>query len=111
MRLARAVHISLALALIPSVVAAQQQDVVKLVERLNQKAMEDYDSLEFDSARQTLLSAIAKLRDAGQDETPTAAKVYMSLGVVYIAGFKDRNRGIQQFVDALKIDGTAQLDP
>src|SRR5438105_4749271 len=92
-------------------IAAAQQDVIKLAERLNQKAMEDYDSLEFDSARQTLLSATAKLRDAGQDETQTAAKVYMSLGLVYISGFKDKNRGIQQFVEALKIDGTSQLDP
>src|SRR5207237_1165307 len=32
-------------------------------------------------------------------------------GTVYISGFKDRSRGIQQFVEALKIDGTVQLDP
>ena len=43
------------------------EDVVKVAERLNRKAMEDYDALEFDSARQTLLSAIAKLRDADMD--------------------------------------------
>src|SRR5579859_245045 len=90
---------------------ARAQDVLKQCERLNKKAMEDYDALEFDSARQTLLSAIAKLRDAGQDETPTAARIYVNLGVVYIAGFKDKNRGVQQFVNALKIDGTSQLDP
>jgi hypothetical protein len=106
---ARPVAISLAV-LALATPAFAQQDVLKLCERLNKKAMEDYDSLEFDSARQTLLSAIAKLRDAGQDETPTAARIYVNLGTVYIAGFKDKNRGVQQFVNALKIDPNAHLD-
>lgn len=88
-----------------------EPDVLKQCDRLNKKAMEDYDALEFDSARQTLLNAVAKLRDAGQDETPTAARIYMNLGIVYIAGFKDKNRGVQQFVNALKIEPGAQLDP
>src|SRR5579871_5384538 len=108
---ARLLAAALALAFVLPSLARAQQDVVKLAERLNKKAMEDYDSLEFDSARQTLLSAIAKLRDAGQDETPTAAKIYVNLGIVYISGFKDKNRGIQQFVNALKIDGNLALDP
>src|SRR5206468_3659582 len=90
--------------------ATAQQEVVKNVERLNKKAMEDYDLLEFEAARTKLQSGMQKLLDAGLDESPTAAKVYISLGMVYIAGFKDRNRGVQQFVEALKIDGTAQLD-
>jgi hypothetical protein len=29
---------------------------------------------------------------------------------VYVAGLKDRNRGLQQFVEALKIDGNVKLD-
>src|SRR5207245_7699314 len=70
-----------------------------------------YDALEFEAARTKLQSAMQKLLDAGQDETPAAARLYISLGMVYIAGFHDRNRGVQQFVEALKIDGTMQLDP
>src|SRR5262249_17269309 len=91
--------------------AVAQQDPVKNAERLNKKAMEDYDALEFEAARTKLQSAMQKLLDAGQDETATAAKVYISLGMVYIAGFHDKNRGVQQFTEALKIDGTVQLDP
>ncbi len=110
MRLAQVAASLLVLAAaVPEAVA--EQDLLKQAEKLNKTAMEDYDSLEFDSARQTLLSAIAKLRDAGQDDTPTAAKIYTNLGIVYIAGFKDKNRGLQQFVNALKIDGTIVLDP
>ena len=100
MRLARSVSVITLLALAPAVAAAQSQDPVKLAERLNKKAMEDYDLLEFESARQTLQSALNKLREDGQDETRTAAKVYVSLGMVYISGFKDRSRGVQQFVEA-----------
>src|SRR3954452_6974842 len=99
---------SLVVALLPVCVAfasveAHAQDVEKQVSRMNKKAMEDYDSLEFESARKTLIDAVAMLRANGLDETPLAAKVFLNLGVLYINGFKDRTRGQQQFVNALKI--------
>jgi hypothetical protein len=90
---------------------ARAQDVEKQVSRMNKKAMEDYDSLEFDSARKTLVDAVAMLRANGVDETPLAAKTYINLGIVYISGFKDVNRGKQQFVNALKINPDTKLDP
>ncbi len=98
-----------AAALLPSL--ARAQDIEKQVARMNKKAMEDYDSLEFDSARKTLVDAIAMLRANGYDETPIAAKTYVNLGIIYISGFKDVNRGKQQFVNALKINAEAKLDP
>src|SRR5436305_7189251 len=82
---------------------AHAQDVEKQVQRMNKKAMEDYDSLEFESARKTLIDAVAMLRANGLDETPLAAKTFLNLGILYIAGFKDVTRGKQQFVAALKI--------
>ena len=91
--------------------AFAQQDVDKQVQRMNKRAMADYDNLEFDLARKTLFDAVSLLRQAGIDETPTAAKTYVNLGIVYVAGFKDRNRGLQQFVQALRIDPTLILDP
>ena len=91
--------------------AQTQQDIEKQVSRMNKKAMEDYDSLEFESARKTLIDAVAILRANGYDETPLAAKTYVNLGMIYIAGFKDRNRGVQQFVNALKIKPDTRLDP
>src|SRR3954462_1213077 len=102
--------VSLLAALAPGSASAQQ-DVEKQVSRMNKKAMEDYDSLEFDSARKTLIDAVAMLRANGLDETPLAAKVFVSLGAVYINGFKGRTRGQQQFVNALKIKNDIKLDP
>src|SRR4030095_14836019 len=78
---------------------------------MNKKAMEDYDSLEFESARKTLIDAVSILRANGYDETPLAAKTYINLGILYISGFKDRNRGVQQFVNALRTKPESKLDP
>ena len=78
---------------------------------MNKRAMDDYDSLEFESSRRTLQDAVQMLRANGLDETPLAAKTYANLGIVYINGFKDRNRGQQQFVNALKIAARLQARP
>jgi hypothetical protein len=90
--------------------ARAERSPVEQAERLCKLAMEDFDSLEFDSARQTLQNAITKLRDADEAESAAAAACHINLGIVFVAGFKDRQRGIQQFANALKIDPTLRLD-
>ena len=91
--------------------SARAEDVEKQVGKMNKRAMDDYDSLEFESARRTLLDAVQMLRANGADESPLAARTYANLGIVYINGFKDRNRGQQQFVNALRIKPDYKLDP
>ncbi len=90
---------------------ARADDVEKQVIKMNKRAMDDYDSLEFESSRRTLVDALEKLRSNGLDDGPTAAKTYLNLGIVYINGFKDRNRGQQQFLNALKINAQIKVDP
>jgi hypothetical protein len=91
---------------------AQDAAVLKRLEQMNKRAMEDYDVLEFDSARKTLTDAVALVRANGLEEAkhPIAAKTYLNLGIVYIGGFKDKDRGRMQFVRALRIQPDAQLD-
>src|SRR5689334_7467515 len=91
--------------------SVRAEDVDKQVQKMNKRAMDDYDSLEFESARRTLQDAVQMLRANGLDEAPIAAKTYANLGIVYINGFKDRNRGQQQFVNTLKINPGYKLDP
>ena len=110
-RLPRSLVIVVVLAVLAPRAVAQQPDATVQVQRMNKRAMSDYDALEFELARKTLMDAVSLLRQAGLDETPVAAKTYLNLGVVYVAGFKDRNRGQQQFVQALKINPTLKLDP
>lgn len=86
-------------------------DPVQLAEHLNKKALDDYDNLEFDSAKQTLEQAIVTLRGAGQDNTATAAKVHANLGMMYFTADHDQSRALRQLKEALKIDGTVHLDP
>ena len=90
---------------------AHAEDIDKQVAKMNKRAMDDYDSLEFESARKTLLEAVQTLRANGLDDAPIAAKTYANLGIVYVNGFKDRSHGVQQFVNALKIQPNYQLDP
>ena len=91
--------------------AFAQQDNEKRVRSMNKQAMSDYDALEFSMARKTLMDAVAIIRQSGLDDTPVAAKTYLDLGIVYFAGFKDRSRGLQQFVRALRINPAIKLDP
>lgn len=77
---------------------------------LNKQAMEDYDKLEFEQARKSLLDAVALLRRSAADRTPQAARTYINLGMVYIA-LKDKGRGMQQWIRALEINPKAKLDP
>lgn len=83
----------------------------KQVRRLNRKAMAAYDTLDFDTAKKALLDAVALLRKSGLDSTPVAAKTYLNLGVVYISGLKDPQRGLEYFATALKLDPNIRLDP
>ncbi len=85
--------------------------VQRQVRRLNRKAMAAYDALDFDAAKKALLDAVALLRGNGLDATPAAAKTYLNLGVVYVAGLKDPQRGLEYFATALKLDPNIRLDP
>lgn len=86
-------------------------DPVQLAEHMNKKALDDYDNLEFDSAKQTLEQAIVTLRGSGNDNTTTAAKVHANLGMMYFTADRDESRALRQLKEALKIDGAVHLDP
>src|SRR5438105_15577597 len=64
--------------------SARAEEVEKQVAKMNKRAMDDYDALEFESSRRTLIDAVEKLRANGFDDTPLAAKTYLNLGIVYI---------------------------
>src|SRR5437870_6462182 len=74
--------------------AADQAAVDKLI-AMNKKALEDYDTLEWESAKRTLLEALVTGKKAGLDSHPIIARTYVHLGAVYITGLKDRQKGVQ----------------
>ena len=76
---------------------------------MNKKALDDYDTLDWDAAKRILLDALVAGKKAGLDNHPVMGRTYIHLGAVYITGFKDRQKGLQSFARALEIDPTIQL--
>jgi hypothetical protein len=95
--------------LVSGQVWAQDQTVVDKLVQMNKKALEDYDTLEWESAKRTLLEALVAGKKAGLDTHPVMARTYVHLGAVYVTGLKDRQKGLQSFVRALEIDPTIKI--
>src|SRR3954470_478866 len=113
----RSTHIALvavtlafgAVALAPRTAMAQDQAAVDKLVQMNKKALDDYDTLDWDAAKRILLDALVAGKKAGLDNHPVMGRTYIHLGAVYITGFKDRQKGLQSFQRALEIDPTIQL--
>jgi hypothetical protein len=78
---------------------------------LNKKAMDEYDSLEFEAAKAALLEALGVAKAANISSGATLTETYLHLGVVYGAGLNDRLNAVKYFTAALRISPEAQLNP
>jgi hypothetical protein len=113
----RSTHIALlavsfafgAVVLAPGVAMAQDQAAVDKLVQMNKRALDDYDTLDWDAAKRILLDALVAGKKAGLDNHPVMGRTYIHLGAVYITGFKDRQKGLQSFQRALEIDPAIQL--
>ena len=101
--------IALALTVFAGRAVAQDQAAIEKLVQMNKKALDDYDTLEWDAAKKTLLDALVAGKKAGLDNHPVMARTYVHLGAVYITGFKNRDKAIQSFTRALEIDPSIQL--
>lgn len=90
-------------------VAQDQATIDKLVQ-LNKKAMDDYDTADFDAAKKSLLDAEKGGKRAGLENHPVMARTYIHLGAVYLLGFKDKAKAQHYFEKALDIQGDIKLD-
>jgi hypothetical protein len=88
---------------------AQDQAAIDKMVQMNKKALDDFDTLDFDAAKRKLLDALAVGKKAGLDNHPVMGRTYIHLGALYITGFHDRQHGLQSFGRALEIDPTIQL--
>ena len=82
----------------------------KKILTLNKKAMDDYDLLEFEAAKRTLLQAESVVHAKNCGKHMVAAKTYVNLGVLYIQAFRDRVRGKLAFREALRISPHVKVD-
>ena len=86
------------------------QALVDKIVQMNKRALDDYDTLEWDSAKRTLLEALVAGKKAGLDNHPVMARTYVHLGCVYVTGVKDRQKGVQSFIRALEIDPSVRIE-
>jgi hypothetical protein len=82
---------------------AQAQDPGQRVTELNKKAVEAYENLEIEEAGKFLRQALEVCAAEGLNNR-AKARTHIHLGMVLVGGFKQRDRGIQQFKRALEID-------
>jgi hypothetical protein len=90
--------------------AAQDQAVVDKVAKLNKKAVDEYENLNFDEARKLLQSALDLAAKGGLDKHDVTARTYVHLGIVSFAGFKEKTEAIKFFRRALAIQPGIKLD-
>lgn len=83
----------------------------KQIGALNMEAMEQYDLLEFEAAKKKLLEAVKVATDEGLIEDRVVARTYLNLGAVFIAGYKDRAKGLEAMTKALRIDAEVKMLP
>jgi hypothetical protein len=91
-------------------VFAQDQAVIDKVVQLNKKAMDDFDTADFDTAKKSLLDAEKIGKRAGLESHPVMARTYIHLGALYLTGYKDSKKAQHYFGKAIDIQPDIKLD-
>jgi hypothetical protein len=108
----RSICLALALVVCPIPALGQVEEAaLERIRLLNHKAMDEFDGLEFDTAKTALEEAVEVARGADLTRNKALAPIYINLGVVYGAGFNDRLNAVKYFTEALILDPAAELDP
>ena len=82
----------------------------KEIQAKSKKAMESFDSLEFEAARAALGDALSLARKHKLEKDKVTARVYLNLGIVEYAGLKDEDAARTAFASAVAIDPDIQID-
>lgn len=95
--------------LAPANLQAQDPDALAKVRDLNKKAVDSYENLDLEEARNSLMSALQMCATEGLNRHSLKATTHLNLGVVLVGGFKQREGGVKQFRRALEIDPNAKV--
>jgi hypothetical protein len=89
---------------------ADDSAAIDKIVKLNKRAVDEYENLNFDEARKILNNALAACAQSGLDNQGVAARTHVHLGVVLFAGFKQKDQAIKEFRKALEIQADIKLD-
>ena len=84
-------------------------DVLNKVTKLNKQALQAFQKRDYDSARDFLKEALDLCKSSGLEKHPIRARTEVHIGIVLIAGYKQRDAGITHFKKALEIQPDIQL--
>src|SRR3954467_14576169 len=89
---------------------AEDSAAVETVTKLNKKAVDEFQNLNFEEARKLLKSAVEICNQSGLENHPVTARTYIHLGIVTFTGFKQRDEAVKQFRKALEVQPDIKLD-
>jgi len=97
--------------LLPRPVQAEDRDsaTVGKITLLNRKAVDAYQHLEFETAVKLLNEALEVSERAGLTLHPIRARTFVTLGIVTLGGYKQRDQAIKYFHKALQIQPEVRL--
>jgi hypothetical protein len=89
---------------------ADDSAAVEKITKLNKKAVDEFENLNFDKARKILQDALDACSKAGLDSSEVAARTHVHMGVVLFAGFKQKDDALAEFKKALEMAPDVKLD-
>jgi hypothetical protein len=97
--------------LLPRSAQAEDRDsaTVGKITLLNRKAVDAYQHLEFETAVKLLNEALEVSERAGLTLHPIRARTFVTLGIVTLGGYKQRDQAIKYFHKALQIQPEVRL--
>jgi hypothetical protein len=90
---------------------ADDSAAVGKITLLNRKAVDAYQHLEFETAVRLLNEALDQSERAGLTQHPIRARTFVTLGIVTLGGFKQRDGAVKYFRKALQIQPEVRLNP
>ncbi len=105
-----AVLVAAGLAAFPARTQAQDLAAIEAITKLNARALEEYDNLNFDKARKSLNEALDLCSKKGLDNHAIKARTLIHVGVVILGGgITERDAAIKEFQKALAVDPNIKL--
>jgi hypothetical protein len=89
---------------------ADDSAAVEKITKLNKKAVDEFENLNFDKARKILQDALDACAKAGLENSDVAARTHVHMGVVLFAGFKQKDEALAEFKKALEMAPDVKLD-
>jgi hypothetical protein len=95
----------------PPASAAAPEGVLGEMIEINRKALDELRLGQNDAARTDLLRAVSLGKRAGLGSHQMMARTYLHLGAVYLTGYGDRAKALQQLISAVKLRPDIQITP